>query len=84
MMEKAKECYLKEAEKFMAVEDYTGAVIDYRHANLSLTTIPKEPQEKMLELIRTGNVEATQCLASLVKSEEDELIFNEARAGMVL
>jgi hypothetical protein len=38
----------------------------------------------MLELIRTGNVEATQCLASLVKSEEDELIFNEARAGMVL
>jgi tetratricopeptide (TPR) repeat protein len=84
MKDKAKECYIKAAEVYAADEDYTHAIESYKRANLSLATLPRESQEKLLGLIREGNVEATQGLALLVKNEEEELIFNEARAGLVL
>jgi hypothetical protein len=82
--EKAKECKLKQAELCFDREYYEGMVIWYMEAGISLSEISKDMQKKVLDLIRQGNIEATQGLASLVENEEDEVMFNEARAGMVL
>jgi hypothetical protein len=92
--EQAKKCrindadeYIKSsvyAEEFNTRESYSKALKIYKTEGCSLSTLPKESQEKILRLVRKGNVEATQCLAELVKTEEEELIFNEARAGLVL
>jgi hypothetical protein len=84
MIDKAKECCLKTANKKIAEGSYESAINYYAQADISLTTLPKETQEKLLKFVMEGNVEATQGLAKLVKSDEDEIIFNEARAGMVL
>jgi tetratricopeptide (TPR) repeat protein len=82
--EKEKECYLKQAGGFIVSENYTAAVVYYKLANVSLTALPKESLEKILGLVREGNVAVTQGLAAIVKTDEEELMFNEARAGMVL
>jgi tetratricopeptide (TPR) repeat protein len=82
--EKAKECYIKEASELMADGDYVAAVENYKDANLTLTELPKESQEKLLGLVSKGHVAVTQSLAELVKSEEEELMFNEVRAWLVL
>jgi len=84
-IDKAEGYYLKGADLLIADERYVDALDYYKLANIgSLTGLPKETQEKLLGLVRKGNVKATQGLAKLVKTEEEELIFNEARAGMVL
>jgi uncharacterized protein HemY len=50
----------------------------------SLSELPQKLRDEMLGLVKDGDITATQGLAALVKTEEDELIFNEARARMVL
>jgi tetratricopeptide (TPR) repeat protein len=80
--DKAVECWTK---VYFDKKDYEGmTTMLCKRADLSLSQIPKGTRGGLLELVRKGNVRATQGLAKLVKNEEDELIFNEARAGLVL
>ena len=83
-MDGASECYIKIADGFVVTGEPIRAIGYYKRANISLTTLPKESQEKLLGLVREGNVAITRGLAKLVETEEDEIIFNEARAGLVL
>jgi tetratricopeptide (TPR) repeat protein len=95
MHDEAVECYTKggftEQESIIRVaadclikNNYCEAAKFYAIGNYSLSDFPKDVREKMLELVKDGNVTATQNIARTVKSEEDEVIFNEARAGLVL
>jgi tetratricopeptide (TPR) repeat protein len=61
-----------------------SAITFYGIIGVYISQMPKNVQEKLLKPVREGNVTTTQKLASLVNSEEDEILFNEARAGMVL
>jgi tetratricopeptide (TPR) repeat protein len=79
-----KEARLKIAEACFANGIYHDAIAYLKKSDCQLADIPKKIREELLMLVTEGNIEVTQSLASLVKSEEDELIFNEARAGMVL
>jgi tetratricopeptide (TPR) repeat protein len=82
LLDKAVECWTK---VYFDKKDYEGMITMLcKRADFSLSQIPKDMRGGLLELVRKGNVRATQSLAKLVKTEEDELMFNEARAGMVL
>jgi tetratricopeptide (TPR) repeat protein len=72
------------ANSAVTKKDYNEAINLYTQANLTLATLTKESQEQLLRFVREGNVTVTQGLAALVQTEEDEIIFNEARAGLVL
>jgi tetratricopeptide (TPR) repeat protein len=41
-------------------------------------------KQRLFDMMKTGGIELMQKLASLVETEEDEIAFNEARAGWVL
>jgi hypothetical protein len=75
---------LEVAKMYLEQGEYGMAVGLYKEAYNSLLEIPENERNALLEQVKSGNVIVTQRLAALVKSEEDELIFNEARAGMVL
>jgi hypothetical protein len=64
--------------------DYGQAISFYKEAYGSLVGIPEKERNALLEQVKSGNVIVIQKLAELVKNEEEELIFNEARAGWVL
>jgi hypothetical protein len=81
---KARECWLKTAEAFISHFQLGSAISTYKTAGVSLSDVPLKEREKLLDKVKEGNIEITQNLASLVENEEEELIFNEARAGMVL
>jgi tetratricopeptide (TPR) repeat protein len=82
--EAANACLISWGLKLMG-RGYVDRAFDFYKSNdISLSKMPKEMQEKMLDLVKKGNVKITQNLAKLVKTEEEELMFNEARAGMVL
>jgi tetratricopeptide (TPR) repeat protein len=70
------------AEQLVAEGKYSDAVGIYKKFGYSLSNVPNP--EKLLEAVKQGSPEAIQKIAELVTSEEDEVIFNEARAGMVL
>jgi hypothetical protein len=73
------------AKLYLDKKDYKGMAERLsEYPDFSLSQIPKETQERLLELVRKGNVAITRGLAKLVQTEEDELLFNEARAGLVL
>jgi tetratricopeptide (TPR) repeat protein len=65
----AAECYAKE-----------GSISDIE----KLIKQKKIQKKNLFKLVSCGDIKVTQTLAKLVKTEEDELMFNEARAGWVL
>jgi tetratricopeptide (TPR) repeat protein len=75
---------LKVAEHCVHNKDYGNAASFYSILNVSLSDIPQEARENMLKLVTEGNVKAIQEVARMVKTEEEEIMYNEARAGMVL
>ena len=76
--------YIKTAQFLIKDERYYQAIFMCKKFGVPLSEIPEYERKKMLGLVSNGDVHATQNIAKLVKSEEDELLFNEARAGMVL
>ena len=78
------ESYKTVADILIAKKQYVNAITCFKNAGCSLSTLPKTTLEKLLGLAREGNVRLIQGLAGLVQTEEDEILFNEARAGMVL
>jgi hypothetical protein len=65
-------------------KDYDNAIYCYRRTKSSLLSIPAEEREKLLVAVKEGCVNVIQGLAGLVQTEEEELMFNEARVGLVL
>jgi tetratricopeptide (TPR) repeat protein len=80
--EKTRLSLVKRAEQLVDDRSYLDAAGIYMTLGYSLSNVPIS--EKLLDIVKQGDPKAIQSLAKLVKTEEDEILFNEARARMVL
>jgi hypothetical protein len=75
--DKEKECWIKLAGEFIDEGGYSSAISIYKNHASSLSEIPQDKLEKVLELVRKGDVGAAQCLAVLIKSEEAVMLYKK-------
>jgi hypothetical protein len=87
-----KEFFMEAAERIiqnheirrLSLPTWYQAITILKEGNFSLSEVSENVRGTLLTLVSEGNIEATQSIAELVKTEDDELMFNEARAGLVL